>query len=196
MYSYEKIDECFDPSTGRKTESYQVASTPLQPAEFSVIHPPIGVSGFPGIPVAMPLAPGQPPQIKVGAGYSSPAPRFELIPSIGLIRLADRFELGEINKGDKAWNAMSANQEILSDKTFLCNRLGHVIGHALMLLDKVIHDRPFDDDDDAAAIAWAGVFAICATDAMQKQRKKELDSEPTNGLNDAITTTEIRATQV
>lgn len=107
-----------------------------------------------------------------GKAASTPGPRYELIPTVGLERLADRFELGIHRKGDKAWNAVSGNQEILQDFEFLIDRCGHVIAHALKLRDKLQAARsgqaPFEiGDDDAGAIAWAGVFLICGGEAVK-----------------------------
>ncbi len=105
-----------------------------------------------------------------GKAASSKIPPFHLIPTVGLRRLAERFALGIERKGDKAWNAVSSNQEILSDKEFLIERLGHVIDHAMKLRDKLKMRGPFViGDDDAGAIAWAGIYAICATEVMQWQ---------------------------
>lgn len=132
-------------------------------------------------------AEGHPGQVEVAGALSSPGPEFELIPTIGLVRLAERFMLGEVRKGDKAWNAMSSNQGILLNRKFLLNRIGHIIAHCLKLRDKVMNDLPFvsDDpmeDDDAGAIAWGGIFAICATDAIERERLAK-------GLSDADTPT-------
>lgn len=110
---------------------------------------------------------GHPPQIEIVPGaLSTPGIDYELVPPIVWERLAKRFMLGEERKGDKAWNADSKNQDILSNKKFILNRLGHTIAHCLKLMDKVRRDADLTSDDDAAAIAWGGAFAICATDAL------------------------------
>lgn len=110
-----------------------------------------------------------------GKYLSSKIPPYHLIPTVAMKRLAIRFEYGEQRKGKAAWNAASDNQEVLLDKEVLLHRLGHVIGHAYKLLDKVINNQPFEDDD-AAAIAWGGIFAICCTDAIEKQRQSSLET--------------------
>ena len=101
---------------------------------------------------------------------STAGPDFSLIPVISLERLAERFQLGEERKGDKAWNAHSKNQHILLSKKFLIARLNHVIHHSYKLINKLSNDLPFDSDDDAAAIMWGGCFAIAATDALTKEK--------------------------
>ncbi len=99
-----------------------------------------------------------------GKVSSSKSPRFELIPTVALVRLADRFELGLERKADKAWNAMTPNQEVLQDRAFVLSRIAHVISHALKLRDKVIAGGVMGDDD-AAAILWGGAFLVCASAA-------------------------------
>lgn len=70
----------------------------------------------------------------------------------------------------KAWNARSANQACLTDKEFVISRVVHTINHAYALLAKLIDDRLLlrsnDEDDDAAAIMWNGMFLCEATDAL------------------------------
>lgn len=121
-------------------------------------------------------AEGHPPQIDIGNGRTTKSNDFMLIPTIALKRLADRFSLGEIRKGEKAWNAMSKFQDVLTERAFVLERLNHVIDHALKLRDEIASDT-FGEDDNAAAIAWAGMFLISATDAMKKEQKK--DEPPT-----------------
>ncbi len=125
---------------------------------------------------------GHPAQIDIAGALTTPGPEFELIPTVGLVRLAERFSLGEVRKGEKAWNAMSENQDCLLNKAFILNRLGHVIAHVLKLRDKIAKNLPFEDDD-AAAIAWGGIFAICATDAIEKQRAESPSQYPSNNFN-------------
>jgi hypothetical protein len=115
-------------------------------------------------------AEGHPPQIEVVPGaLSTPGIDYELIPSIVWERLAKRFMLGQERKGDKAWNADSPNQDILTSRKFILNRLGHTVSHCLKLMDKIRHGKDLEEDDDAAAITWGGAFAICATEALIKQ---------------------------
>lgn len=100
---------------------------------------------------------------------SSKVPRLELMPYEALVRTAARYEAGIERKGDAAWNALSKNQECLTDRAFIMARLGHVLHHASRLQAKLLGYIPDDGDDDAAAIAWAGQFLCCATAALAKQ---------------------------
>lgn len=116
----------------------------------------------------------QPTQVLMAGGKaaSTPIPPLHLIPTIALEKLAERFQLGIERKGDKSWNALSNNQECLEDVEFLIDRLGHIIHHALKLRDK-LKDQDIEkikQDDDAGAIAWGGVFLICA---IQRLLEKE-----------------------
>lgn len=113
---------------------------------------------------------------EIVAGISfSVVPRFELIPRVALLRLVRRAELGKRLKGKAAWNAMSDNQDALKSSEALIKRLGHAIDHATKLLERVIAGRPLiepeNDEDDAAALMWAGMYACCATDAIEQERK-------------------------
>lgn len=106
---------------------------------------------------------------------SSKIPPLHLIPTVALERIAERFQTGVDRKGDKAWNATTPNQEALLDLDLLLDRIGHGIRHLLLLRDKVVAMRndaePLNlEDDDAAAAAWAGVYAICAVDAIVNSR--------------------------
>lgn len=109
-----------------------------------------------------------------GKAASTKGPRYELIPTVSLTRLAARFELGIKKKGDKSWNALSGNQEILGDIDFAIDRCGHVVAHAMKLRDKLaeakVKNIPFViGDDDAAAIAWAGAFLCCVTETLKDE---------------------------
>lgn len=106
-----------------------------------------------------------------GKASSSKCPPFHLIPAEGERRIAARFQLGIDNRPDgTAWNACSSNQECLTDRKFVLDRIAHVIDHAHKLRDKVIAGRPMDGDDDAAAIGWAAHFLCCATQALEEER--------------------------
>jgi len=110
-----------------------------------------------------------PPQTLMAGGKvaSTKGPSFHLIPTIALVRLAERFELGEERKGDKAWNATSKNQECLLDKAWLIERCSHIIHHTLKLRDQLAGLEADESPvDNASAIAWGGVFLICATEAL------------------------------
>ncbi len=125
-------------------------------------------------------APGHPPQIDIDGILSTPGLSHHLVPLIVTERRIKRYMLGQVRKGPKAWNAMAPAeiQEGLKSKLALLTRLSHAIDHANKLIHKVIHDLPFDDDDDAAAISWAGDYAIAATDAIEKERNCQHTASP------------------
>ena len=54
-------------------------------------------------------------EIQFGKVSSSKCPPFHLIPLVALEKLAERFQCGVDRKGDGAWNAISHNQECLTD---------------------------------------------------------------------------------
>lgn len=113
--------------------------------------------------------PADPSSEMVGGLKCSKVPPFHLIPRVAYERLAKRVALGEETKGKDAWNALSKNQEVLLDKEALARRLGHGIDHATKLLHKIASGEDLmKDDDDAAALMWAGMYAICSTDAISK----------------------------
>ena len=95
---------------------------------------------------------------------------FHLIPTHGLGRLADRFQLGSDRKGDKAWNATTHNQEVLVNIPFVLNRITHAMEHLLSLRDKIVAGTPMAGDDDAGAVAWSGIFLCEATRALEQCR--------------------------
>jgi hypothetical protein len=119
-----------------------------------------------------------PEQIAMAGGKaaSSKIPRFDYIPTIALEMTAARFELGVARKGDKAWNALSNNQEVLTDKEFLIERCAHIIHHALKLRDKLQANdlEGMSKDDDASAIVWGGMFLQCATNALKGEPDVEI----------------------
>lgn len=100
---------------------------------------------------------------------SSAIPRFDLIPRGALVSIAKRFELGIERHGPGAWNARSS-QDALYDDEWVIARAAHAVDHATKLLAKLIGQLPDDGDDDAAAIAWAG---ICLIEAMKVKRASE-----------------------
>jgi hypothetical protein len=110
-------------------------------------------------------------EVDYGNASSSKQPRWELVPRKALLRLVERFEMGERRKGDKAWNGRSENQDVLLNREFVASRVAHVINHAYALLDKMEGRIPDDGDDDAAAIAWGGIFLCEVTDALKAAKK-------------------------
>lgn len=118
-----------------------------------------------------------PEQIPMAGGKaaSSKGPAFHLIPTVAMVGLAERLELGVIRKGDKAWNATSHNQEILVNKEFLIERCSHIIHHAMKLRDQLAHgEQPGEETikDNAGAISWGGAFMLCAADALKKESEE------------------------
>ena len=114
-------------------------------------------------------APKHPPQTLMANGKvaSTKGPSFHLIPTVALVKLAERFELGEERKGDKAWNATSKNQECLLDRAWLIERCSHIIHHAMKLRDQLAGlEADESPTDNASAIAWGGMFLICAAEAL------------------------------
>jgi hypothetical protein len=80
-----------------------------------------------------------------------------LIPREALVRLARRYELGLVKHGKDNW------RQGIEDREYTVERAGHVIDHALKLIDKLEGREPDDGDDDAAAIMWGGAFLCVAS---------------------------------
>lgn len=102
----------------------------------------------------------------IGKVLSTKGPALHLIPMQALVGLADRFEKGVERKGDKAWNALSANQECLEDKDFLLDRISHLIHHALKFRDQLVNGvQPGEESmyDNAGAVAFGGALLLCAS---------------------------------
>ena len=116
---------------------------------------------------------GPPPQEIIGGmAHTIGTPPFHLIPAIALIELANQYALGEKMKGKDAWNAFSVNQHVLLNNEALAARLGHVVNHALAMLQALATNQPLNVRD-AAAIAWGGTFAISATNARSSPEKEQ-----------------------
>lgn len=130
-----------------------------------------------------------------GLRVSTDVAHYQLIPRIAMERLARRYMHGEKTKGKDAWNALSKNQEVLKSKEALARRLGHIVHHCYQLLDKLANDQPLynaaTNNDDAAAIAWGGTFAICATDAITKEQ----DASSTPSILNESTSSTATSTQ-
>lgn len=97
---------------------------------------------------------------------------FHLIPEIAIRRLCERIALGEKTKGKDAWNALSENQDVLKSIKALARRLGHGINHSYKLLAKIQNNEPWTEEDEkeASAVMWAGMFAICCIAAQRKEQ--------------------------
>ena len=97
-------------------------------------------------------------------------PRFELMPKAGLVRAALRFEEGLNKHGDKAWNNLSPNQSAMTDREWLIERCSHAIQHYFTLIDKLAGKIPLDEgEDDAGAVAWAGIMLAAAMTELEKK---------------------------
>lgn len=99
---------------------------------------------------------------------------YHLIPQIAMQRLCERISLGEQTKGKDAWNAMSENQSVLDSRKALARRFGHLINHSYRLLGKIETGEEWTEDDEreASAVMWGGMFAICAIAAQRKKQEK------------------------
>jgi hypothetical protein len=122
-------------------------------------------------------AEGHPPQIDIGNGRTTKGKAYHLIPKIVFETLADRFELGEERKGDKAWNALSKYQDVLENIPFIHERINHIIQHAMEFRQKLIEGKPFvtpnNKGGDAGAILWGGAFLACVAEVLDKQRESK-----------------------
>lgn len=87
---------------------------------------------------------------------SSKVSDYAQIPKHSLDRLAARFAYGEKIHGRHNW------KKGLHDKSYLIDRLNHVICHTLTLIEELERGE-FGSDDNAAAIMWGGMFACEAT---------------------------------
>ena len=104
-----------------------------------------------------------------GGKVSSSENDMYLIPLRALGRIARRFRLGIERKGDRAWNAVSPNQEVLTNREFLLERIGHVLSHARNLQGKLLRGEPLDaGDDDPAALGWSAFLFCEATEALRE----------------------------
>lgn len=110
---------------------------------------------------------GRPEEIPMAGGKvkTSKIPRWELIPTAALDSIASIFELGIVRKGDGAWNALSDNQEILTDIDFLINRLAHIMRHAALIRDQLKATGTINAED-AGALGFGGVLMTCAAKAL------------------------------
>lgn len=88
--------------------------------------------------------------------------RLSLVPHLGLLNAAVRFELGLLKHKEKSWNNLSPNQEALQDIGWLIERASHSIEHAYKIIDQLkyigdIRNTAPSIQGDAGAIAWAGL---------------------------------------
>lgn len=103
-----------------------------------------------------------------GAKSSGRKPRYDLIPTWALERIARRFELGAAKYGVDNW------QSGLRDRDFIFDRINHAIDHLLRIRDEVnsvkIPPPLADRDDDAAAVILNAIFVMGYQQAIEKDR--------------------------
>jgi len=94
---------------------------------------------------------------------STRQPRLSLIPHRGLVNVAERFELGLVEHGSGAYNALSnGTSKCLSDRDWLIERCSHAIEHAYSMIDLLKSDRGMleiktDLAIHAGAVGWCGI---------------------------------------
>ncbi len=85
---------------------------------------------------------------------TSPAPRYDLIPTAALDALAARYADGMARYSDDNW------RKGIGDVAYTVHRLNHVIQHAKAAIDKLEGKSPNDGEDDGAAIMWGGALLV------------------------------------
>ena len=106
-----------------------------------------------------------------GKVSSTKVPPIHLIPTVALTSLAGRFQAGIERKGDGAWNALSPNQEVLTDKEFLIERCDHIILHTLLVRDQLARGESPGEESlshNAGAVLFGGALMACAAEALTK----------------------------
>jgi hypothetical protein len=81
----------------------------------------------------------------------------KLTPPEALEALERRFELGQQNYKDEAWNAHT-NREKLDDVNWIEIRCDHARWHIAHFLEVMDGLREDNGDDDGAAIMWLGAM--------------------------------------
>lgn len=105
----------------------------------------------------------------VGGLVNSKVPPYHLIPPVVFRVLAGRFQRGQQNLGDKAWNAQSADQSPLRDRAALLERINHLQNHLLRLQEDLAAGKSVDIAEDPAAILWGGAFIVASIDAVSRE---------------------------
>lgn len=100
---------------------------------------------------------------------SSKVSDYAQIPKHSLDRLAARLSYGEKVHGRGNW------KKGLADKSYLIDRLNHVICHVYALIEELERGE-LSSDDNAAAIMWGGMFACEATRVQFNADSKKSDS--------------------
>jgi hypothetical protein len=96
------------------------------------------------------------PDYKSGARSSAKAPRYDLIKSSLLDRLAARLELGASKYGENNY------QKGLADKEFLADRYNHILAHLL-----AYKTDGCKNDDNLAAAAF-GIMLLMEAETVEK----------------------------
>ena len=86
-----------------------------------------------------------------GAKSSERQPRYDLIPATALRRVVRRFELGAEKHGEGNW------KKGIGDPAWLLDRVNHAITHLYKVAEEIKAGYR-DKDDNAAAVAWAGLI--------------------------------------
>lgn len=96
-----------------------------------------------------------------GASSSGMKPRYDLIPTWALRRIAQRFGEGAIKYGEDNW------KKGLTDDVFIIDRINHATEHLQLMKDRVKAFKgiktaaPVDvPDDDAAAVILNAIFVM------------------------------------
>lgn len=92
---------------------------------------------------------------------SSVEPDYTMLPTAGLLKAVQRFELGLGKYARDNWRAG------LNDPVYLRERLAHAMGHLFLLrdaLEKLDRKESLTQkelDDHVGAVLWFGMFAAC-----------------------------------
>jgi hypothetical protein len=104
-----------------------------------------------------------------GAMSSGRKPRYDLIPTQALRRIANRFEEGVDKYGQDNW------RKGIHDTMWLLDRTNHAIEH-LKKIQANLHSglTQISLDDDAAAVAWAAIIIMEA----ESERAPKVENAP------------------
>lgn len=113
-------------------------------------------------------------EFKSGA-TSTKSARLDLLPMMGLICAADRFELGLERHPTGCYNALT-NQKPLEDIDWLIERASHTIKHCYRIIYHIKHGKMEDAYGDAGAVSFGGLILGEAI-----ARAKMQERTPTDG---------------
>lgn len=94
-------------------------------------------------------------------------PRYDLIPSAPLRRLAERYALGADKYGEWNW------QRGLSDPQFLKDGFNHIIDHLQKAKDSFLLGLQNSLDDDLAGAAWGCFMLMQAQEEAKNERNQQ-----------------------